>query len=262
MHPFRLQEKCRLANTNYDTALIEIGRIETLIHNRDVTISQLESEKKTLRTTIQQSETASRAAEIATRNLQAKLQIAASELASTQQNLNTSIADLTTARSKHMRLTSQPGAPFYDSSTDATVECPVLQSNGQIVPLKSILTKWFASAGPDDGYVFRTYICPVMQQPTTLASLATQDRIRHIAQHAGINTNPPIIFSYMSENGWVEFPFHDQLNITSKICAVQSMQIADCVEMIIVNQNSMSLEISAAFTQVHADLYRGPILCC
>ena len=243
-----------MANANYETALLEIGRVEALMHSRDIEIAQHESEKKAMRTRVQNAEDATRAAESNTRNLQKQLEATNSELTTMEQRLNTAIAELSTARSRHMQLTSQPGAPFYDPATSAAVECPVLQSNGQIVPLKSVLTRWFASAGPEDGYVFRTYICPLMQQPTTLASLATQDRIRHIAQHAGINITPPLVFSYMSESGWIDFPFHDQLNITSKICAIQTMQITDCVELIIVNHNSMSLEINAAFTQVCGDL--------
>jgi len=59
----------------------------------------------------------------------------------------------------------------------------------------------------------------------------------------------------MSEDGWVDFPFHDQLNITAKICTVQTMQIADCVEQIIVNRNSMALEINSEFTQVWMSIY-------
>jgi hypothetical protein len=183
-------------------------------------------------------------------DLQTKLEAAHSKQTLMEQRLKASTTELAVAQSKLMQLTSQPGAPFYDPNTSTAIACPVLQGNGHIVPLKSVISKWFAAAGPEDGYIFRTYICPIMQQPTTLASLATQDRIRHIAKHAGINIDPPLIFSYMSDNEWTEFPFHDQLNIIAKMCTLQTMQINDCVDHLIVHRNTMAFEINAAFTQV------------
>ncbi len=181
--------------------------------------------------------------------LQISFSASQTKLVAAEQLLGAMKAELESAQIKHMQLTSQPGAPFYDPNTRTAITCPVLQSNGHIVPFKSILSKWAETAGPEDGYIHRTYVCPIMQQPTTLASLATQDRIRHIAKHAGINIDPPIVFSYMSDGVWNDFSFHDQLNIVAKICAVQTMQIEECVEQLIVQRNTMAVEINAAFTQ-------------
>jgi hypothetical protein len=224
--------------------------LETLIQERDNEVGQHEKERRTLRTKLQEANAQISSSNAITDGLRTKLETAETKQTLTEQRLSTSVTDLTAAQAKLMQLTSQPGAPFYDPNTNTTIVCPVLQSNGHIVPLKSVITKWFATAGPDDGYIFRTYICPIMQHPTTLASLATQDRIRHIAKHTGINTDSPLIFSYMSDGEWNEFPFHDQLNIIAKICTIQTMQINDCVDHIIVHHNTMAFEINAAFTQV------------
>jgi hypothetical protein len=168
-----------------------------------------------------------------------------------EQRLETAKASLAASHFLHAQLTSQPGAPFYDSNTRAAMACPLLQSNGYIIPFKSIITQWFSSASPSDGYVHRNYICPVMQQPTNIASLAIQDKIRHVAQHTGLNIESPLNFSYMSDDGqWIEFSFHDQLNILAKLCTVQNMQISNCTELIVIHHNTMAFEINATITPV------------
>jgi hypothetical protein len=164
---------------------------------------------------------------------------------------STLLVEFDEIRLKQMQLTSLPGAPFYDIATQTSIICPVLQSNGLIVPLKTVLSQWFNSVAADDGYIHRTYVCPVMQTPTTLASIVTQERIRHIAQHAGIDTRMPLVFSYRTESGQTtEFDFQDQLNITARICAIQTMLINDCVERIVVHKNTMALEIVATVNEV------------
>jgi hypothetical protein len=177
--------------------------------------------------------------------LQCRLDAAQSVIRSMEQRHDALQAELTAARNQSMQLTSQPGAPFYDHVARSVIVCPVLQSNGYIVPFKSVLSKWLEAVGPSDGYPHRTYICPIMQQPTTLASLATQDSIRHIARHAGIDIDPPVVFSYMSDGAWTSFSFHDQLGIVAKVCAAQTMQITECVEHIVVQRNTMAVEINA-----------------
>jgi hypothetical protein len=147
-------------------------------------------------------------------------------------------------------LTSLPGAPFYDPSTQTAVACPVLQSNGQMVPLKTVITQWAAASSPHDGYMHRTYVCPVMLIQTTLASTSIQERMRHIAQHTGIDIALPLVFTYQSETGQeTEFRFEDQLGIISKIFAIQTMKIDQCVEHAIIQHNTMAIEINATFTQ-------------
>ncbi len=267
------QERCRSANANYDAALIEIARFETLAHTKDAAVRQCEAENRAMRDMLHTKDAAVRQCEAENRSLrdmlketenlmikasenelslQSSLDTAKTMIRSTEQRHDALHAELQAARNRNMQLTSQPGAPFYDHNTHTAIVCPVLQSNGYIIPFKSVLSKWMAAAGPDDGYVHRTYICPVMQQPTTLASLATQDSIRHIAKHAGIDIDPPVVFSYMSDGAWTSFSFHDQLGIIAKVCAVQTMQITECVEHIVVQRNTMAVEINAVHSQVNA----------
>jgi hypothetical protein len=204
-----------------------------------------------LRAKLHESEKLSTHANDEIASLKTKFDTTLSELFVAEQFVDTARADLVALKSKYTQLTSQPGAPFYDPKTCDMIVCPVLQSNGHIVSLESVVSAWFAVASPEDGYIFRTYICPVMQQPTTLASIATQDRIRHIAQHAGIDTDSPLTFSYQVDGEWVDFLFQDQLNILAKLCTVQTMQITHNVEQIMVHRNTMALEINASFAQVH-----------
>lgn len=226
--------------------------MESLVHDRERTIEQHELEKQK-----SQSEIRAMREEISKLSLRhdkiSKEKFQIKEERDLAQRDNADLTEkINLLKSKQQQFTSIPGAPFYDSSTQTSMICPVLQGNGNIVPLKAVLLQWFQHVAADDGYIHRTYICPVMQTPTTLASKATQERIRAIARHAGIDTTTPLVFSYQSEAGiQTEFNFQDQLNITAKICAVQAMEVTECVERIVVQQNTMTLEISARVTQVH-----------
>ena len=152
---------------------------------------------------------------------------------------------------KQQQLNSIPGAPFFDPTTQTATACPILQSNGCIVPLKKVINQWFAAATPHDGYMHRTYVCPIMQVHTNLASVAIQERIRQIAQQAGIDTAMPLAFNYQSETGeFIEFEFHDQLGIISKVCAIHAMQLSEHEERAIIHHNTLLIVINAHRTQV------------
>jgi len=225
--------------------------MEAIGIEKDRSIEQYERERRIMHTKLLEAEALLETTLQITTRTQSELENARAETTSAEIRLNASLIDLQSFKTTQMQLTSQPGAPFYDSCTKAAMVCPIIQSNGHIVSLKAIITKWFQTASPEDGYIHRTYVCPIMQQPTSLASLTVQDRIRHIAQHAGIDTSPPLVFSYMSDEGkWIEFAFHDQLNIITKLCTIQTMQITDSVEQIIIHRNTMAFEIKATLTLV------------
>jgi hypothetical protein len=63
---------------------------------------------------------------------------------------------------------------------------------------------------------------------------------------------PPLVFGYKSESGLhTDFQFQDQLNIISRISALLCMeQDTTQLECIIVQHNTMSLEINATMNQV------------
>jgi hypothetical protein len=231
--------------------LAEIGRIEGLLQEKEKFTEYQAHEHFKLHERLKETEALLETTLLNTTQLQMEVTISKTKLIEIEQRLETTMASLTASRTIQAQLTSQPGAPFYDSNTRSAMACPLLQSNGYIIPFKSIITQWFAAAGPSDGYVHRTYICPVMQQPTNIASLAIQDRIRHIAQHTGLNIESPLNFSYMSDDGqWIEFSFNDQLNILAKLCTVQTMQISNCTEHIVIHRNTMAFEINATITSV------------
>ena len=226
--------------------------MESLVHDREQAIEQHELEKRQLQSEIYSlKEDVSRISMSCDSISKEKLEI--EEVRDSTQRQNATLAaEISALNSKKLSLTSYPGSPFYDVSTQTSIVCPVLQSNGYIVSLKTVLSQWFQAVAAEDGYIHRTYICPVMQTPTTLASTAIQDKIRMIALHAGVDTTTPLVFSYQSEPGrQTEFNFQDQLNITARICAVQTMQVTECVERIVIQHNTMTLEIFAKVNQVN-----------
>ena len=230
--------------------MMELERTERLIHERDLAIEQSAAEQRQLQSKMSNLETSNTSMRTGIENMQKELGRLKEEY-SAAENRRTAVAtELHAAIQKHLQLTSLPGAPFYDPSTQTAVACPVLQSNGQMVPLKTVITQWAAASSPHDGYMHRTYVCPVMLIQTTLASTSIQERMRHIAQHTGIDIALPLVFTYQSETGQeTEFRFEDQLGIISKIFAIQTMKIDQCVEHAIIQHNTMAIEINATFTQ-------------
>ena len=229
-------------NSSYESALAEITRVESLVHEKETEIErlQLKLEKEEGQHVSQMKDIKTKLAEI-----ESKFQDLSAANTETELRLTTSISELAAARSLQTNLTTIPGAPFYDADTQKAIVCPVLQSNGHIVSFNTICLQWLSNAGPDDGYPHRTYICPITQQPTTLASMATQDRIRSIAQNIGLHVKTPFVFSYVADDGCYEFRFQDQLNIIATVSAMQTAQTDETVEYVMVRRNTMKLMIKA-----------------
>jgi len=243
------QEQCRLATAEHDIAITEIARIESTIQEKDYEIERGNTENLRLILKMQELEVQLATLRSGTDSQQEELTRLRTSCASIEQQLIEVSTELST-RKQH-QLSSLPGAPFFDPVTLTAMICPVLQSNGHIVPLSTIIDQWLATASPHDGYMHRTYVCPIMQVHTNLASVATQERIRQIAQHAGIDTAIPLAFGYQSEIGkYTEFEFHDQLGIISKICAINAMQLNERVEQAIIQHGTLIIEINTHRAQV------------
>lgn len=243
------QEQCRLASAEHDIAITEIARIESIIQEKDYEIERSNTENLRLLMKMQELEGQLATLRTKTETQQEELTRLRTSCASIEQQLIEVSTELST-RKQH-QLSSLPGAPFFDPVTRTAMLCPVLQSNGHLVPLKTVIDQWLAAASPHDGYMHRTYICPIMQVHTNLASVATQERIRQIAQHAGIDTAMPLAFGYQSETGeYTEFEFYDQLGIISKICAINAMQLAERVEQAIIQHGTLIIEINTHRAQV------------
>ena len=247
-----LQDEYRKATMNYDTAAIEIARLELALQDKDRLIKEHESIQKNMISEIHGLESIKAAAHTTIENAMQESQSLKAKCSELERRLAITTQELQASHTMQLQMTSIPGAPFYDTTTQTAMACPVLQSNGQIVPLKSVIARWFSTVTPDDGHLHRTYVCPIMRTPTTLASMATQDRVRSIAQLAGIDTTPPLVFGYKSESGLhIDFQFQDQLNIISRISGLLCMeQDTAQLECIIVQHNTMSLEINATMNQV------------
>ncbi len=245
---FKPQEQCRQATASYFTAIGEISRIESLIQEKDSIIEEQTTEINTLKIRVNEGDRNVASANQEKFVLIAELSLTKATLSESEKRLIEVSKEVNTMHTKSMQLTSLPGAPFYDPNTRSAIECPILQSNGHIVPYRTLITQWFQSPNPEDGYIHRTYICSIMRQPTTIASLCTQDRIRSIAKHAGIDTNPPIKFIYSSGHEWIEFSFQDQLSIMAKLCTIQTMQVMESVEHIVVQRNTIAIEINSSLT--------------
>jgi hypothetical protein len=243
-----MAEQYSLASSNYATAMMALEQTESAIHERDRAIEQSMAEQKLSK--IRDLEYSNASMRTGMDNIRKEFGQLKEECAAAEKRSMAVATELHSTLQKQLQLTSLPGAPFYDPSTQTAMACPVLQSNGQMVPLKAVITQWAATSSPHDGYMHRTYVCPVMLTPTTLASTAVQERMRHVAQHAGVDTTLPLLFTYQSETGQeTEFRFEDQLGIISKICAIQTMKINQCVEHAITQHNTMAIELNATLTQ-------------
>ena len=236
--------------------MVELERTDARIQEQNMALEQSAIEQRRMQSKIQELESSNASMHEMIESIKKEVDQLKEECVVKDQHCATTLAELHAREQQHQQLTSLPGAPFYDAITQTTMACPVLQSNGQLVPLKTVITQWAAASSPHDGYMYRTYVCPVMLLQTTLASAATQERIRSIARSAGIDTTPPLVFSYHSDtNQETVFEFEDQLAIITKIYAMHTMEIDQCTEHAMVQHNTMVIELNAAFALVNTHVF-------
>ncbi len=114
---------------------------------------------------------------------------------------------------------------FSDPVTKEKHKCPVVQNNGVIRSLTELIKIWLKEADIGPSNAFRMYQCPVLGGFSMLAPFQIIESYMTLASAVGINVDPPIKFSYKQEedgSGWVDFPFHEQLELIARFCSVFS----------------------------------------
>lgn len=262
-----MQKQIKKLTDDFDAALIENAQLEAEGLNKDRRIEALVSEisKITERhakecRALQESLTRSDALLHASRqNLdrcQGEIAQLNAKLCGAECRVRELTNELAEARNIELRMALHPGAPFYDPVVQGAAVCPVIQSNGLIVPFKSVIARWLEHGSPHEAHIHRTYVCPVLRDNTNLASIAIQERVRLIAQQAGICTALPFTLSVKPEDAenWTELDFHEQLKIIAHLCVVPSITHAgeegESSQVVFADRNSLVIEIKAAISKV------------
>jgi hypothetical protein len=114
---------------------------------------------------------------------------------------------------------------FSDPVTKEKHKCPVVQTNGVIRSLTEIIKIWLREADLGPSNAFRMYQCPVLGGFSMIAPFQIIQNYMTLASAVGINVDLPVKFSYKQEKDgsvWVDFPFHEQLELIARFCSVYS----------------------------------------
>ena len=112
---------------------------------------------------------------------------------------------------------------FSDPVSNVTHTCPVIQNNGVIRSLVKVIDIWLKEADLGPSNAFRMYQCPVLGGFSMIAPVQIIETFRTLAASTGVKVDLPVKFLYRQEDGsWVEFPFHEQLELIARLCSVYS----------------------------------------
>ena len=114
---------------------------------------------------------------------------------------------------------------FTDPITKQNLICPVIQNNGVIRSLSSIIDIWLKETDMGQSHAFRMYQCPVLKSFTMLAPVQIVETFNSLAVSIGVDVNLPVHFSFKKDDGsWDKFPFHEQLELIARLCAVYNQR--------------------------------------
>ena len=100
--------------------------------------------------------------------------------------------------------------------------CPVIQCNGEIFSLKTILDTWILEPDPcNTSGAYRTYICPAKGQPTTLMDVRIQYRFHMVCSAMGVDVRLPFELQYAADDGsWFSCLLDDQFTFLARMTHV------------------------------------------
>ena len=117
---------------------------------------------------------------------------------------------------------------FTDPVTKKQLTCPVIQNNGVIRSLGSIIDIWLKEADMGQCHAFRMYQCPVLKSFTMIAPVQIVETFNSLAASIGVDVDLPFHFSFKKDDGsWGRFPFHEQLELIARLCAVYNQRKND-----------------------------------
>ena len=113
-------------------------------------------------------------------------------------------------------------AQFVDPGTGVQLRCPVIQNNGVVRSLGSVIDIWAKASDMGQSHAFRMFSCPITRSFVLLSSPSPiVDTVMKLAGAAGVDKTSPIVFKYKGVDGvWAEFPFDEQLELIARLCSV------------------------------------------
>jgi hypothetical protein len=187
----------------------EVLRIKKELQSQEAIITELK-----MKLNRAESETATALSEFG--DLQTKFEREKSKLELRIETLETSLAESQRIADLHEFTVAR----FMDPVTGVQRRCPLIQSNGVIQSLGAVIEAWVQE--PDMGaHALRMFKCSVTKSFSMISPFPILDAFMKLARSAGVDTTSPIVFFYQDVGGaWVEFSFHEQLELIARLCSV------------------------------------------
>ena len=109
---------------------------------------------------------------------------------------------------------------FVDPVEGVQHRCPVIQNNGVIRSLQSLVEIWAKEFDMGQSNPFRMFTCPVTRKFSTISPFPIVDTVMKLARAAAVDVSSPIVFMYKAGLSWIEFSFHEQLELIARLCGV------------------------------------------
>ena len=126
---------------------------------------------------------------------------------------------------KNSDLFDSLSAVFVDPVSKNRLRCPIIQNNGIIRSFSEIICIWVKEANMGQSNTFRMYPCPVNRNFTTISPFPIVDSFSKLALLSGVDVSIPMSFWFKGIEGvFVEFSFHEQLELISRLCGAYSQR--------------------------------------
>ena len=109
---------------------------------------------------------------------------------------------------------------IFQDQPNASSYYPIIQSNGVIGDLSTLVPIWRSKADEDNAGAYRTYRCFKTKKSVTLANSKIIDTLHSIARSLNVEIKPPIHFEIKLAE-WTSLPLEDHLNVIAMICSMQ-----------------------------------------
>jgi hypothetical protein len=110
---------------------------------------------------------------------------------------------------------------LVDPVSKEELKCPVMQGNGVVRSFGAVMDLWLNESNMGQSNVFRMFQCPVLRNFTMIAPFPIVDHFIRLAVTMGVDVSPPVLFHFKdSSDSWTEFSFHEQLELSVRLCEV------------------------------------------
>jgi hypothetical protein len=160
---------------------------------------------------------------------------------------------------KHSERYALMSSKFTDPVSNEPFKCPLIQTNGVIRSFSEIIGVWLNESNMCQSNAFRMFQCPVLKNFTMIASFPVLDAFLNMASSMQVDITLPVVFLFKdSTDSWIEFSFHEQLELIARLCDVYSQRSNGTrpPEQRNVSVNGMSFLISMQAAAVHGSTSR------